>query len=165
MSIQKLRTSILVAVGIGVIAAAGLLAGRLSAGAFPHHMHADLATRFDHVSRALSLTDDQKVKIKAVLKTHSDEVKAQIQASASARAALHNAVMAKPIDESAIRAAAQQVGQTQGDGAVLFAKIRAEIEPVLTADQKDRIQKFQERMRQHGQTAAQSFDKFVNSGS
>jgi Spy/CpxP family protein refolding chaperone len=166
MSIQQIRTSILVATGVGVIAAAGLVAGRLSAGAFPQHVRGDVATRtFGRISRALDLTDDQKTKVKDVLRSHADEIKAQMVASSAARRGLHDAVMAQPIDESSIRAAAQRVGQAQGDAALLLARIRAEVDPILTTDQKAKIQQFQERMHQHGQAATQSFDNFLRNGS
>lgn len=164
MSIQKLRASILIAAGVAVIAVAGLFAGRLSAGAFPQHGRSDFGTRvFARISRALDLTDGQKSKIKDVLRSHASEIEAQMKASAAARSALHDAVLAKPTVESAIRAAALQVGQAQGDGAVLLAKIRAEVEPILTADQKAKIQAFHEKMRQRSQNAAQSFDSFLAS--
>jgi Spy/CpxP family protein refolding chaperone len=166
MSIQEVRKSILIATGAGVIAAAGLLAGRLSAGAFSPHARGDFAPRvFARISRALDLTDEQQAKIKGVLQSHSDEIKAQIQASTAARSALHAAVINQPLDESAIRTAAQRVGQTQGDAAILFSKIRAEVDPILTPDQKDRIQKFHDTMGQRADKAVQSFDAFLKGNS
>jgi len=166
MSIKTIRKSILVAAGIAALGAAGLLAGRLSAGAFPRRMHGDFAQHmFGRVSRALDLTDDQKSKIKDVLRSHADEIKTQMQASASARRVLHEAVMAQPTDEGAIRAAAAQVGQTQGDGALLFARIRTEVDPILTPEQKQKIQSFQSRLRGHADAAGQSLDRFLRKGS
>ena len=166
MSIQTIRRSILVVATAGAVAVTGLFAGRLSAGAFPHRMRGDFVPHmFAHISRALDLTQDQKTKIKDVLRSHADEIKTQMQASAASRRTLHDAVVAQPIDEAAIRAAAQRVGQTQGDGAVLFAKIRGEVEPILTAEQKAKLQKFHQRMGQRGQAAAESFDNFLRSDS
>jgi Spy/CpxP family protein refolding chaperone len=164
MSIQTIRKSILIAATAGLIAVAGLTAGRLSAGAFPHHGRGEFVPRlFAHISRALDLTDDQKVKIKVVLKSHADEIKTQLQASAAARQTLHDAVMAQPADENAIRAAAQQVGLTQGDGAILLAKIRREVEPILTSEQKEKVQTFQQKTRERGSAAVRSFDNFIKS--
>jgi len=168
MSIEKIRKSVLLAAGIAVIAAAGLFAGRLSAGAaFPRHGgRGDFAQHlFNRMATALELTDDQKSQIKDVLRAHADEIKAQMQASATARRALHDLVMAQPTDTNAIRTAAAQVVQTSGDGALLFAKIRTEIDPILTADQKQKIQTFQARGRRHGDAAGRSLDRFLKSGS
>jgi protein CpxP len=165
MSIEKIRKSVLVVAGIAVIAAAGLFAGRLSAGAFHGKGRGDFAQRlFGHMSRAIDLTEDQKSRIKDVLRAHADEIKAQMQASATARGALHDAVMAQPTNEGAIRAAAAQVGQTQGDGALLFARVRTEIDPILTSEQKQKIQSFQTRVR-NPDGRGRSLDRFLKSGS
>jgi Spy/CpxP family protein refolding chaperone len=166
MSIDKIRKSVLIAAGAGAIAVAGLLAGRLSAGAFPQRTRADFAPRvFARISQALDLTEDQQDKIKDVLRANAPAIKGQLQASSSARLALHDAVLTQPSDENAIRAAAQRVGQAQGDAAVLFAKIRAQVDPILTTDQKNRIQQFHSGMSQRAQKAAQSFDAFLKSDS
>ncbi len=166
MSIEKIRKSILVAAAAVVIAGAGLLAGRVSAQAFRGHPRGDFPSHvFAHMSRALDLSDDQKSRIKDVLRSHGDAIKTQMQTSATARRALHDAVMAQPTDEAAIRAAATQLGQVEGDGAVLFARIRTEIDPVLTDAQKTRLQALREKVRQHGQGAAKAFDSFLKSDS
>ena len=167
MSIDQIRRSILIVVGAGAIAVAGLFAGRLSANAFsPAHSRGDFATRvFTRISADLDLSDDQIGRIKDVLRAHASEIKDQLQASAQARQALHALMIAQPVDESAVRAAAQQVGQTQASGALLFAKIRGEVDPILTTEQKSRIQTFQTRMGQRADKSVQSFDAFLKSGS
>jgi Spy/CpxP family protein refolding chaperone len=166
MSIDTIRRSILVTAAALAIAVAGLLAGRVSAQAFHGHPRGDFPSHiFAHMSRALDLTDDQKSKIKDVLRSHADEIKAQMQASATARHSLHDAVMAQPTNEAAIRAAAAQLGQAQGDGGLLFARIRGEIDPILTDAQRARLQSLREQVRQHGQGAAKAFDDFLKSDS
>jgi Spy/CpxP family protein refolding chaperone len=166
MSIDTLRKSILVTAAALAIAVAGLLAGRVSAQAFRGRPHGDFPQRiFARMSHELDLTEDQKSRIKDVLRAHADEIKAQMQASSTARRSLHDAVMAHPTDENAIRAAATQLGQAQGDGAVLFARVRAEIDPILTEDQKARIQAFRDRVRQQSGNAAKALDNFLKSDS
>jgi Spy/CpxP family protein refolding chaperone len=117
------------------------------------------------MARALDLSDDQKTRIKAVLKTHAAEIEAQMKASSSARRALHQAVLAQPIDANAIRTAAAGLGSVEGDGAVLFAKIRTEVEPILTDAQRAKIQQLRERVRDRGDAAVKSFESFLGSGS
>lgn len=166
MSIQRIRKSVLAGAGILALAIGGLVAGRLSAGAFPQRTHSEFAPRvFARIARALDLTDDQKIQIKAVLKTHAAEIEAQMKASSSARRALHQAVLAQSIDENAIRAAAASLGSAEGDGAVLFAKIRTEVEPILTDAQRSRMQQFRQRVRDRGDAAVKSFEAFLGSGS
>jgi Spy/CpxP family protein refolding chaperone len=166
MSIQQVRRSILVAIGAGALAAAGLVAGRVSADAFGHGGRADFAPRmFSRLSRVLGLNDDQKARVKEVLKAHADEIEAQLTASAEARRALHDAVVAQPADEATIRARAADVGRVHGDGAVLLARIRTEIDPILTADQRQKLGTFDRRIRGRADAAARSFDAFVRGGS
>ena len=166
MSIQKISKSAFVGAGIIVLALAGLAAGRLSAGAFPGRAHSDLGPRaFSRIARALDLSDDQKSQVKAILKTHASEIEAQIRASAAARRAVHDAVLAQPVDEAAIRAAAQTLGQVHADGAVLFAKIRTEVQPILNDAQRAKIQTFRDRMSNRADSAVKSFEAFLGSGS
>jgi Spy/CpxP family protein refolding chaperone len=165
MSIEQIRKSVLVIASAGAIAVAGLFAGRLSANAIsPRGSRGDFATRvFSRISSSLDLSDDQIGKVKDVLRSHAPEIRAQLQASATAREVLHAAMIAQPLDENAVRAAAQQVGQTQANGALLFARIRGEVDPILTAEQKNKIQSFQGRMGQKGEKAVESFDAFLKS--
>lgn len=166
MSLQRIQRSALIGTAIAALAVGGLLAGRLSAGAFPQKSHGVFGPRlFGRISRALNLTDDQKTRIKAVLKSHASEIETQLRASAAARQALNDAVLAQPVDETAIRAAAAQVGQVHADGAVLFARIRTEVQPILTEEQGARIQKFRDRVRNRADSAVKSFEAFLESGS
>jgi Spy/CpxP family protein refolding chaperone len=152
----------LIAAGVAALAAAGLLAGRLSAGAMPGREHRNFALRmFRHISSALELSDDQKTRIKEILKAHSAEIEAQIRSSGAARRALHQAVLAEPADEAAIRAAAANLGSVQGDGALLFAKIRSEIDPLLTDPQRVKLRQLRERASGRSEAAAKSFEAFL----
>jgi Spy/CpxP family protein refolding chaperone len=152
--------------GIAALAAGGLLAGRLSAGAFPQRGHSEFGPRvFSRIARALDLSDDQKTQIKAILKSHSSEIETQMKASAAARQAVHEAVLAQPVDEAAIRAAAQRLGEIHADGAVLFAKIRTEVQPLLTDEQRAKIQKFRDRARNRADSAVRSFEAFLETSS
>jgi periplasmic protein CpxP/Spy len=166
VSLQRIQKSALLGVGIAALAAGGLLAGRLSAGAFPQRGHSEFGPRlFGRIASALDLTDDQKSQIKAILKTHASEIETQMTASAAARRAVHEAVLAQPVDEAAIRAAAQRLGEIHADGAVLFAKIRTEVQPLLTEEQRAKIQKFRERARHRADSALKSFEAILESGS
>jgi Spy/CpxP family protein refolding chaperone len=166
MSIRQLRRSVLVAAGVGALAVAGLFAGRLSADAFPHSGHGgSLPRMFGRIARALDLTADQQAQIKNVLRTHAAEIEAQMTAGRSARQALHQALMAQQIDETTIRARAADLGKVQGDGAVLFARIRTEVDPILTPAQRDKLQTFHSQVRGHGDHGAQAFENFLKSDS
>jgi Spy/CpxP family protein refolding chaperone len=129
----------------------------------PHGSHDEgMAPRmFARISRRLDLTEDQQAQIRAVLKTHAAEIEAQVQAGMDARRALHEAVMVQPADETAIRSLGEQVGTAHAEGALLFAKIRTEVWPILTADQREKLQNFHSRMRHHGDEAVKSLDQWL----
>jgi protein CpxP len=166
LSLQRIQKSAVVGLAIAALAAGGLLAGRLSAGAFPQGGHSEFGPRvFGRVARALDLSSDQKARIKTILKTHGSEIETQMKASATARQAVHDAVLAQPVDETAIRAAAARLGQVHADGAVLFAKIRTEVQPILTDDQKAKIQSFRDRASHRADSAVKSFQAFLESDS
>ena len=162
MTIGQIRRSVLIAGGIVALGAAGLLAGRFSAGAIAGHGHRDFAVRmFRHVARTLDLSDGQKTRIKEILKAHAAEIEAQMKASGAARRALHQAVLAEPADEAAIRSAAGRLGSVQGDAALLFARIRSELDPILTDEQRARIRQLRERARGRTDSAVKSFEAFL----
>ena len=152
----------MVGLAIAALAAGGLLAGRISAWVFPQGGHSEFGPRvFGHIARALDLSSDQKARIKTILKAHSSEIETQMKASAVARQAVHDAVLAQPVDENAIRAAAAQLGQVHADGAVLFAKIRTEVQPILTDDQNAKIQKLRDRASHRADASIKSFQAFL----
>lgn len=166
MSFRQIQRSVLIAAGIAALAIAGLFAGRLSADAFPQGSRGDFAPRmFGRIARALDLTDDQKGQIKNALRSHASEIEAQMTAARTARQALAQSVLALPVDEATIRARATDVGKVHADGAVLFAKIRAEIDPILTPEQRDKVRTLHSRVRGHRDSAAHSLEKFLKSGS
>jgi Spy/CpxP family protein refolding chaperone len=88
--------------------------------------------------RMLALTPDQQTKIRGILKNHADEILAQRRAGADSRRALHASQVSQPLDENAIRNSARALGEIRADGAVLRARIRAEIWPVLTPEQQEK---------------------------
>jgi periplasmic protein CpxP/Spy len=163
MSIQNIRRSVLIVVGVAALAVGGLFAGRLFAhqmdhgsgsGSGPKHM-------FARISRQLSLTEAQQAQIRVVLKSHADEIEAQAQSGTAARRALHDAVLSASADEATIRSLAAQVGAAQGDASVLYAKIRAEVWPILTSDQQKSFATFHSQMRQRTDDSAKALDQWL----
>jgi len=163
MSIQKIRRSVLAAALVGGLAVSGLLAGRLLARQGDlGHLHADAAPHmFRHLAKQLDLSADQQTQIRGILKNHADEIEAQARAGMTARRALHQAVLTQPVDEQAIRSLAMQTGQVHGDAAVLYARIRGEVWPILTAEQRDKMTQFHGQMKDQGDAAFESLDKWL----
>jgi Spy/CpxP family protein refolding chaperone len=162
MSIRSIRRPVLIAAGILAIAVSGLFAGKIFANQMGHGQPGMRAARmFERLSRRLDLSDAQKTQIRGILRAHADEIEAQVRNGMDARRALRAAALAQPVDEASIRTLAQRVGVVQGDGAVLFARIRAEVLPVLTPEQQDRLARFHDRMLKRGDAALKSLDEFL----
>jgi Spy/CpxP family protein refolding chaperone len=164
MSIQQVRRSILIAVAVAAVALSGLFAGRLFGRQMgpsgpPHGPRA--AKMFDHIARELDLSDAQRIQIRGVLKAHSDEILADVKSGIDARRAIHDAVIAQPADEAEIRRLALSEGQAHAEAALLFAKIRAEIWPILTPEQQQKFVTFHNRMGKRGDEALDSLGSFL----
>jgi len=101
-----------------------------------------------HMTRQLNLTDAQAQQVKQVLDARQSQISAQFQSLKSAREALHQAVLASPVNEGAIRNAAAALGQAEGDAALLHAQVHAQIVPLLTPDQQQKFATF--GMERHG---------------
>ena len=146
MNTPSRRRSVLVAAA-GALALSALSAARLSAG------QTDRAPRetqraprlFTRMARQLHLDADQRTQFRAILKTHADEIEAQLRASRDARRAIHAAATAEPVDEAAIRSLARKLGDAHAGGALLLARIRAEALPILTTEQQEKLRKLDSR--------------------
>ena len=166
MNIRRIRRSILAAAAIGLLAGGGLFAGNIFAGSLPEGDEAARAPRiFARLARYLDLSDDQRAQIKGVLKSHAAEIEAQMAAGKSARRALTDAVAAEPYDEAAIRARAAEFGRVHAEGAVLMARLRSEISPILTAEQREDLARLQARIRRRADRAGKSCAAFLRSDS
>jgi protein CpxP len=163
MSIQQVRRSVLIAAGILALAVSGLIAGRLfgrqlSPG-FGHGARAE--HMFEHLSSELDLSDAQRAQVRGVLRNHADEILAHVQAARDARKALHDAVMATTTDETAIRSLAAQIGTVHSDGALMIVKIRAEIWPILTPDQQQKMISLHARLGHRSDDEMQALAAFL----
>lgn len=170
MTTGTIRKTALIITAAGTVAVGGLFAGRLFAGSLNGQGWSADGERsaprmFSRLARTLDLSADQKSQIKSILRTHSTEIEAQMTAGAAARRALHDAITAQPLDEATIRARAADLGAAHANGAVLFAKIRAEVLPILTADQQQKLQGLAERMKNRGARGAKAFADFLRSDS
>jgi Spy/CpxP family protein refolding chaperone len=163
MSVALIRRSILGVAATAAILAGGAAAGRLAAGPMSRDRHLSVGRMFDRVARRLDLSDTQRAEIKDVLRSHKSEILAQIEAHHAARKALRAAIKAEPLVEAAVRDRAQSLGRVEGDGALLRARIRLEVLPILNDDQKQKLEAFQQRFDSTGEKLAASVSQFLGS--
>jgi Spy/CpxP family protein refolding chaperone len=162
MSIQNVRRSVLIAAAVAVLAVSGVFAGRLVANQIGGHYGGPMAPRlFGHLARQLDLSDGQRGQIREILKTHADEIESHVKSAMDARRALHDAVLIQPTDEATIRQRAQELGNVHAEGALLFARIRTEVWPLLTAEQQQKMATLHSHMREHSDEALKSLDAFL----
>jgi Spy/CpxP family protein refolding chaperone len=162
MSIQNVRRSVLVAAALVALAVTGIFAGRLVANQMGGHFGGPMAPRmFGHLAKQLDLSDAQQGQIREILKTHADEIETHVKSAMDARRALHDAVLVQPTDEGTIRQRAQELGNVHAEGALLFARIRTEVWPLLTAEQQQKVATLHSHMREHSDEALKSLDTFL----
>jgi periplasmic protein CpxP/Spy len=84
----------------------------------------------------LDLSDAQKQQIAAIMKQQRQTTQPLMKQLEQARAAQHTAIETVPVNEAAVRAAAQAVAAAQADMAVQEAQLHADIFAVLTVEQQ-----------------------------
>jgi Spy/CpxP family protein refolding chaperone len=135
-------------IAAGALALSGLLASNLAAtGPAP--------------GRRLGLSDDQKEQIRGILKSHSAELDAQRLAARGGRKALREAMAAQPVDETRIRQQALALGEVRADGAVLRARIRSEIWPILTTEQQEKARQLRSLRGQREKRRHEAFGRWL----
>ena len=98
--------------------------------------------------RALDLTEAQREQLKATMESHKAEFETQATKMLAAHKALHAVVTAESFDEAAIRQASAEVAIVDADGAVLRAKVQAEVWALLTPEQQAKAKAIEATMEQ-----------------
>jgi Spy/CpxP family protein refolding chaperone len=163
MSLPGFRKSIVATAAATALVTAGLWAGRLAAGPLAGRRHLSPQALFDRISGRLDLSAGQRTEIKGVLRAHRAEIVGQIQAQRSAREALRQAADAAAPDESLVRARGEALGRIEADGALLRARIRSELWPVLDEGQRQKVEAFRTRIDRPARDFAGAFNRFLDS--
>jgi len=102
--------------------------------------------------RDLDLTDAQKDQIEAIVESHRAEMQQVGEKTRSAQVAIDAAAEGATIDEAAIHARSTELAAAIADGAILRARVNAEIFNILTAEQQQKVQErraqIQQRMKE-----------------
>jgi Spy/CpxP family protein refolding chaperone len=103
----------------------------------------------------LDLTEAQRAQVQEILQRHREGTRAAVQKTMAARRTVGDAATATPVDEAAIRAAAQAFGESEAELALLRARVRAEVWDVLTPDQRAKAEQMRTEYRERVQRRAQ----------
>jgi Spy/CpxP family protein refolding chaperone len=125
-------------VGAGFLVAQTLTSPAIAAGGGPGSDR-----MVDRMASRLNLSDSQVQQVKAIFAAHADEMTAHFQALRTARQALRQTTLQTPPNESAIRNAAQALAQAEGDAALLRSQVHAQILPLLSPDQQQKLANFE----------------------
>src|SRR5205814_10300473 len=99
------------------------------------------------LSSELNLSQEQKEAIRSTFAAHKQELAKAMAPVVYKGRALKQAVMADSTDEKAIHSAAEDLGKTLGDAAVVMAKVKQEVKAKakLTDEQVKQIKEFHEK--------------------
>ena len=100
---------------------------------------------FQRLAERLDLTADQKAQIKTILADEKDALKSLLGQLHDARTVLREAIQAGDANESSVRAASAKAASVEADMAVERMKLFSKISPVLTAEQRQKIDGFAQR--------------------
>jgi Spy/CpxP family protein refolding chaperone len=90
----------------------------------------------------LALTDVQRMQVRELLVQHRAEIAATVKSVRDCRVELRDMVLRGDADEATIKAAADKLGTAIGDAAVKATKLRNDLAPILTDEQKARLREF-----------------------
>ncbi len=103
--------------------------------------------------RQLELSDTQKEQIGTITQSHRDEMRQVAERTREAQRALDAATEGSSVNEADIRAKSTALAAALGDGAILRAKINAEILGVLTAEQQQKLTELRTQREQRRNAA------------
>ena len=101
---------------------------------------------------ALNLTAEQKTKVREILKSHLDEIKAKKQAVIDARQNMAAVILGENPAEENVRAAHKTLAAAQEEATVLRVKIMNEVRQILTDTQKAELAKRGAEMKERMKT-------------
>jgi Spy/CpxP family protein refolding chaperone len=94
----------------------------------------------------LGVTDEQVTQIRAVLKADKDNITSLMSRLHEAHTGLREAIQASDATEASVRTASAKVATVEADLAVERLKLYGKISPILTADQREKLNEIQGRM-------------------
>jgi Spy/CpxP family protein refolding chaperone len=109
-----------------------------------HHFVLSQVARLTAFATEFNLTDQQRQQIQNVMARHRQEIATQWENVWKHRETLHEAVMAQTPNDQAIHQAAESLGKAVGDFAVVAARLKTEISPILTEQQRTALRRYME---------------------
>jgi Spy/CpxP family protein refolding chaperone len=99
----------------------------------------------------LDLSDAQKARVKEILDSHQNDLRALGARVMTAREAVETATTADTFDEATVRTKAAEAAAVDADMAVMRARVYTEVYQILTPDQQKQLKQVRAEMQQHMQ--------------
>lgn len=96
--------------------------------------------------RGLELTPEQREQIKAIHEKYAEQTQAARETLRQKHEALRKITRQLPVDEGAIRSAANHFGNAAGDFSLLVAHRHEEVRAILTPEQQEKFDAFAEEL-------------------
>ena len=141
--IQKLTTSVVVAALMAGGGAALYAQGRGGPGNAAPFAHGRRGFAAGFALGQLDLSDAQKQQVHDIAQRHRQAMQPVMQRLRQAMMAERSAVEAMPVNEAAVRAAAQDIATAQGDLAVDRARMHSEVFSILTVEQQTKAKQLE----------------------
>lgn len=100
----------------------------------------------ERMAEALDLTDSQREQIAATMESYRPQLRELHRTLREHRDGL-KAASENGFDEAAAREHAEALGETVAESSFLMARARADVHETLTAEQREKLATFHERMR------------------
>ncbi|RII27178.1 MAG: hypothetical protein CXR31_07965 [Geobacter sp.] len=104
--------------------------------------------RLAHMAKKLGLSDAQQGQIKAIFAAEREKSKPLMEKMRDYRQQMRDAAKATPFDEAAVRSVATNRAQTEIELAVSRARVRNQINALLTPEQQAKLEKLRPPRKQ-----------------
>jgi Spy/CpxP family protein refolding chaperone len=106
---------------------------------------------FDRMATALELTEDQRSQIRTIWTSEREQIAPLRQQMRQNRRQIHQAALAVPFDEAAVRTLAAAQAEARTEMIVAHARVKNQVHAVLTPEQREKAEQlWHERKRGEG---------------
>lgn len=135
-----MKTSKWIALAAAAITASGLLALNAAPAKAKAEVGGARGQLLQRAKEKLNLTDDQVAQIKSVLKDDKEVLRGLLLQMHEARSGLREAIRTNGATPESVRTASAKVAAVEADLAVERLKLYGKISPILTAEQREKLQ-------------------------
>ena len=105
--------------------------------------------------RGIELTEAQRAQVQSIMESHRAEFERLGTALREAHRAFNESLNAETIDETAVRSRSAVIASAMADQAILRARVRAELQNILTAEQQQQLSERRANLEKRAQQRQQ----------